>query len=111
LTKSWLEEFNQDNGFSALQSIIIDYKTKYSILYNNNTGSTYFNSNNNANSSYFGAHQNQSSVYNNNEFKDKDTQLSKEIRFECIKILKIFVNTSVLLFAFKDNLCFSLIYI
>jgi hypothetical protein len=32
--------------------------------------------------------------YASNEYKDKDTQLSKEIRFECMKILKSFVNTS-----------------
>lgn len=37
-TVSWLQEFHQANGINALQDIIIDYKTKYSILYNNNTG-------------------------------------------------------------------------
>lgn len=84
---SWLEEFNQASGIQALQEIITDYKTKYSLLYNNNTGVQYYNS------SLNGAPQ--SANYASNEFKDKDTVLSKEIRFECMKTLKYFVNTTV----------------
>ena len=93
-----MQEFHQANGINALQDIIIDYKTKYSILYNNNTGSQYFNSMNSM-QSFAGSNSNGPTsfggTYNSNEFKDKDTQLSKEIRLECIKILKTFVNTSV----------------
>ncbi len=105
--KSWLEEFNQANGFQSLNEIIIDYKTKYSTLYNNPSGSQYFNSmsvmaqiqsNNslNSNSSVSGGcgGAGPTGGYASNEYKDKDTQLSKEIRFECMKILKSFVNTS-----------------
>jgi hypothetical protein len=84
---SWLQEFNQASGFQALQEIITDYKTKYSLLYNNNSGVQYYNWSANSSS--------QTNNYTNNEFRDKDTQLSKEIRFECIKTLKTFVNTSV----------------
>ncbi len=40
-------------------------------------------------------------TYNNNEFKDKDTDLTREIRFECIKTLKSFVNTTVNNFKLK----------
>jgi diaphanous 2 len=113
---NWLQEFNQSNGFSYLQDVILDCKTKYSTLYNNNTGSQYYNRenmNNTLNATLGGGGggtgggsgignnmSNQSSnsinylsTYNNNEFKDKDTQLTKEIRFECMKILKSFVNT------------------
>jgi hypothetical protein len=87
---SWLEEFNQASGFQALQEIITDYKTKYSLLYNNNSGIQYYNSNSNQNMT-----TQQATTYNNNEFKDKDSQLGKEIRFECMKTLKSFVNTKV----------------
>lgn len=87
---SWLEEFNQASGFQALQEIITDYKTKYSLLYNNNSGIQYYNSNQNQNMT-----TQQATTYNNNEFKDKDSQLGKEIRFECMKTLKSFVNTKV----------------
>ncbi|RNA05590.1 diaphanous isoform X1, partial [Brachionus plicatilis] len=86
---SWLEEFSHASGFQALQEIITDYKTKYSILYNNNSGNQYYNSN-----FLTGTLLSNQSGYNSNEFKDKDTQLSKEIRFECIKTLKSFINTS-----------------
>lgn len=82
---SWLEEFNEASGFQALQEVITDYKTKYSLLYNNTSGVQYYNSIN----------IQSASGYNNNEFRDKDTQLSKEIRFECMKTLKSFVNTKV----------------
>lgn len=87
---SWLEEFSHASGFQALQEIITDYKTKYSILFNNNTGNQYYNSN-----FLTGTLLSNQSGYNSNEFKDKDTQLSKEIRFECIKTIKSFINTSV----------------
>lgn len=85
---SWLEEFNEASGFQALQEIITDYKTKYSLIYNNTTGSQYYNSTLSSQSSATMA-----GGYNNNEFRDKDSQLSREIRFECIKTLKSFVNT------------------
>lgn len=90
---SWLEEFNEASGFQAVQEIITDYKTKYSLLYNNTTGSQYFNSTIMANG------QSTTGVgYNSNEFRDKDTQTSKDIRFECMKTLKSFVNTKVFFF-------------
>jgi hypothetical protein len=93
-------------------------------LYNNQSGSQYFNSNNlttnsliipnnnglssssSSNQAHFQANANNpnnnttlsssasSNSYASNEFKDKDTLLSREIRFECMKILKSFVNTS-----------------
>ena len=102
---SWLEDFQQAGGFNALNEIIIDYKTKYSTLYNNPGGSLYFNPSNmsgNLSSQAIGGSSGTAAGvslavgggYSINEFKDKDTQLSKEIRFECMKILKSFVNTS-----------------
>lgn len=105
--KSWLKEFNDAGGFSTIHDIILECKIKYSTLYNNNTGSQYYNSSMTlsggsfANSNYnsFTLNANNSnynlSTYNNNEFKDKDTQLIKEIRYECIRTLKSFVNTTV----------------
>jgi hypothetical protein len=103
---SWLEDFNQAGGFQTLNEIIIDYKTKYSTLYSNPGSSQYFNSiasstaAGNSNSNAGGTNNSGVSVlvpgnggYTSNEFKDKDTQLSKEIRLECMKILKTFVNT------------------
>lgn len=106
---SWLEEFNEASGFQALQEIITDYKTKYSLLYNNTTGSQYYNSSMAQAATAAAAMGSQSTIgsssfsssttgtyYNNNEFRDKDTQLSKEIRFECMKTLKSFVNTKVI---------------
>lgn len=98
---SWLNDFNGNGGFTALQDIILDCKMKYSTLFNNNTGTQYFNANAILNSTAtLGGHGmplngNHLSSYNNNEFKDKDTQLIREIRFECIKTLKSFVNTKV----------------
>lgn len=77
---------------------------KYSTLYNNNNGSQYYNSSatmvnqNNYNSLNLGNGNNSNYnlfTYNNNEFKDKDTNLIREIRYECIKTLKSFVNTTV----------------
>lgn len=102
-----MNEFNSAGGFSALQDIILDCKMKYSTLFNNNTGTQYFNSNTStlpANGTLNHQYQNTmsnmisasgGSAYNNNEFKDKDTHLIREIRYECIKTLKSFVNTKV----------------
>ena len=77
---------------------------KYSILFNNNTGTQYFNATQVINSgATLGGHSqtltsnNGLSSYNNNEFKDKDTHLTREIRLECIKTLKSFINTKVCL--------------
>lgn len=81
---SWLKEFNDSNGLQAVQEIITSYKTKYSLLYNNNSGMQYYNAGNHA-----------TNVYNNNEFRDKDTELNKNIRHECLKTLKSFANTNV----------------
>ena len=81
---SWLKEFNESNGLQAVQEIITSYKTKYSLLYNNNSGIQYYNAGNHA-----------SNAYNNNEFRDKDTELNKNIRHECLKTLKSFANTNV----------------
>jgi hypothetical protein len=51
---------------------------------------------NNYNSLMLGNNSNYNlSTYNNNEFKDKDTDLTREIRYECLKTLKSFVNTTV----------------
>ncbi len=51
---------------------------------------------NNYNSLTLGNNSNYNlSTYNNNEFKDKDTDLTREIRYECLKTLKSFVNTTV----------------
>ena len=73
---------------------------KYSTLFNNNTGTQYFNANQILNgAATLGGHghtlngSTSLSSYNNNEFKDKDTHLIREIRYECIKTLKTFVNT------------------
>jgi hypothetical protein len=72
------------------------------MLFNNNTGTQYFNSNQVINSSATlggpnlgSINVNSLSTYNNYEFKDKDTNLTREIRYECIKTLKSFVNTKV----------------
>ena len=95
----WLNEFNSAGGFSALQDIILDCKMKYSTLFNNNTGAQYYNSTSASNGTLNHQYQNSISTgmsngsYNNNEFKDKDTHLIREIRYECIKTLKSFVNT------------------
>lgn len=98
---SWLQDFYKAQGLQDLQDIILDCKTKYSTLFNNNTGSQYYNSNHlshtlNLNTSTFGSTNSLTSSSANamGEFKDKDTLLTKEIRFECMKILKSFVNTS-----------------
>ena len=97
-----MNDFNGAGGFSALQDIILDCKMKYSTLFNNNTGTQYFNGNTtlSANGTLGGHGHNLNttvnlSSYNNNEFKDKDTHLIREIRYECIKTLKSFVNTKV----------------
>jgi hypothetical protein len=76
-------------------------------LYNNNTGSQYYNSGsvgtlsaatgaaalNNANSVY--STSSGLASYNPNEFKDKDTTLTKDIRHDCLKMYQTLVNTKV----------------
>lgn len=102
---TWLEEFHQANGFQAIDEIIIDYKTKYSSLYNNSSGSQYFNASSmGRNSTMSGMSMSSfnepipslssSHTFLGHEFKDKDKDTIKEIRLDCMKILKSFVNTS-----------------
>ena len=113
---TWLQEFDQANGLADLQDIVLDCKTKYSTLFNNNSTYQYYNSMNTTmmpmsgtatlgHGSGFGTISSAYSQFgapgggigsgsSSSEFKDKDTQLTKEIRFECMKILKSFVNTS-----------------
>ena len=76
---------------------------KYSTLFNNNTGTQYFNANPTLTSigtlngnNYTSSASSAILSYSNNEFKDKDTTLIREIRLECIKTLKSFVNTKVI---------------
>lgn len=102
---SWLKEFNEAGGFLTIQDLILECKMKYSTLYNNNSGSQYYNSTSTMSNSFNQTSQTNSLTlghnsnynlftYNNNEFKDKDTDLTREIRYECIKTLKSFVNTT-----------------
>ena len=92
----------------TIQDLILECKMKYSTLYNNNNGSQYYNSTSTTSSSFNQMSQNHNLTlgnnsnynlftYNNNEFKDKDTDLTREIRYECIKTLKSFVNTTVMI--------------